>query len=183
MKRLLLAAFACVCGISIVTSTMAASSQAPPVAAARPVGTLAQIMRGIYFPDSNLIFDVQQNDPGVARKKTDGTDSTTDKFVNLYPGWQVVENAAIALTDSVDLLLTPGRLCENGKPVPVDRADYKKFSAQMRAAGITVLQAARAKNQDKVSDATGDLTDACTACHQIYRRGPAEGAARCTAPD
>ena len=182
MNRLSLTAFAST-SVIVIGMSAAASSQTAPAATVKPVGTLAQIMRGIYFPDSNLIFDVQQNDPGMARKKTDGTDSTTDKFVNLYPGWQVVENAAIALTDSVDLLLTPGRLCENGKPVPVDRADYKKFSAQMRAAGITVLEAARAKNQEKVSDATGDLTDACTACHQVYRRGPAEGAARCTAPN
>ncbi len=182
MNRLRLTVFGGVSAM-VIGMSAAASSQTPPAATAKPVGTLAQIMRGIYFPASNLIFDVQQNDPGVARKKGDGTDSTTDKFVNLYPGWQVVENAAIALTDGVDLLMTPGRLCENGKPVPVDRADYKKFASQMRAAGITVLQAARAQNQDKVSEATGDLTDACTACHQIYRRGPAEGASRCTAPD
>jgi Cytochrome C' len=182
MKRLLLVSFGCASAI-VIGMSAAVSSQTAPAAAVKPVGTLAQIMRGIYFPDSNLIFDVQQNDPGVVKKKGDGTDSTTDKFVNLYPGWQVVENAAVALTDSVDLLLVPGRLCENGKPVPVERADYKKFAAQMRAAGITALQAARAKNQEKVSDATGDLTDACTACHQVYRRGPAEGAARCTAPD
>ncbi|HEY2152645.1 MAG TPA: cytochrome c [Vicinamibacterales bacterium] len=173
----------CASASTIVIGMVAAvSSQAPPASSAKPTGTLAQIMRGIYFPDSNLIFDVQQNDPAQPKKRPDTTHSTTDKFINLYPGWQVVENAAIVLTDSVDLLLTPGRLCENGKPVPIDRTDYKKFSAQMRAAGLTVLQAARSKNQEKVSDATGDLTDACTACHQVYRRGPAEGTARCTAP-
>ena len=84
----------------------------------------------------------------------------------------VVENAAVALSDGVDLLLTPGRMCENGKPVPVGRADYKKFAADMRAASVAVLEAAREKNQEKVSDATNDLTDACSGCHQVYRRGP-----------
>ncbi|HEY2150803.1 MAG TPA: hypothetical protein VGH34_08345, partial [Vicinamibacterales bacterium] len=104
MNRLYLAVCASASTIAIAMSA-AVSSQ---TASVKPVGTLAQIMRGVYFPNSNLIFDVQQNDPGITRKKGDGTDSTTDKFVNLYPGWQVVENAAIALTDGVDLLLTPG---------------------------------------------------------------------------
>jgi hypothetical protein len=193
MKRIVRSGIMVGCAAALaVAAPVMLASQAPakrPAAAAaataakpKPAGTLAEIMRGIYFPSSNLIFDVQQNDPGAARKKSDTGDSTTDKFTNLYPGWLVVENAAVALTDGVDLLLTPGRLCENGKPVPVDRADYRKFAADMRAAGLATLKAARTKNQEKVSDATNDLTDACSGCHQVYRRGPAEGAARCTAP-
>ncbi len=36
-----------------------------------PVGTLAQVMRGIYCPNSNLIFDVQMRDPGQPREVGD----------------------------------------------------------------------------------------------------------------
>ena len=54
----------------------------------KPIGNMAQIMRGIYFPNSNLIFDVQQNDPGAPKKMAEAGSSTTDKFTNLYPdGW------------------------------------------------------------------------------------------------
>jgi hypothetical protein len=33
-------------------------------------------MRGVYFPNANLIFDVQQNDPGAPTKKSDSGSST-----------------------------------------------------------------------------------------------------------
>src|SRR5258707_7416621 len=46
---------------------------APPRPAARtasikPDATLAQVMRGILFPSSNLLFDAQQVDPGAPKK-------------------------------------------------------------------------------------------------------------------
>jgi hypothetical protein len=169
--------------------TAAAAAQAPPARpparpTSRPAGTLAQVMRGVFFPNSNLIFDVQQNDPGAQKKPADGgRGSATATYGSAYSGWEIVENAAVALTDGVDLILTPGRSCQNGKPVPVQRADFQKFAANMRTAGLAVLQAARTKNQEKVSDATNDLADACAGCHEVYRdKGPADSAARCAAP-
>src|SRR5207247_6488552 len=136
----------------------------------------------IYFPNANLIFDVQQNDPAVPKKKAETGGSATDTYSNAYSGWEVVENAAVALTDGVDLILQPGRTCQNGKPVPRQQADFQKFARDMRAAGVAVLQAARTKNQEKVSDATNNLADACSSCHEVYRdKGPADRPARCTA--
>ena len=76
MKRFAVAAL---CLLIPVVSTIAASqtsagkSKPKPQAAAprpKPTGSLAQIMRGIYFPNSNLIFDVQQHDPAVPVKKS-----------------------------------------------------------------------------------------------------------------
>ena len=49
-------------------------AQAPPAAAtsaapaAKPYGSLAQVMRGIPFPNSNIIFDTQSSDPGAPKK-------------------------------------------------------------------------------------------------------------------
>jgi hypothetical protein len=51
--------------------------------------------------------------------------------------------------------------------------------------------AAKARNQEAVSDLTGDMSDACLACHRVFRdrrppgvgRGaPGEQVLRCTAP-
>jgi len=169
-------------------SRPAAGAQPPRAAAparssAKPAGSLAQVMRGIFFPNSNIIFDVQQNDPGTPKKKAEGGASATDTYAGAYSGWELVENAAIALTDGVDLILTPGRSCQNGKPVPARNADFQKFAQNMRKAGLAVLQAAHTKNQEKVSDATNDLADACSACHEVYRdKGPADSPARCSIP-
>jgi cytochrome c' len=160
------------------------TTQPPRGAVSKPIGTLAQVMRGIYFPNSNLIFDVQQHDPAAPKPKSnDAAGSATAAYGNAYSGWEVVENAAVALTDGVDLILTPGRLCQNGKPVPLRQPDFQKFARDLRAAGQKVLQAARARNQEKVSDATNDLADACASCHEVYRdKGPADSAVRCTPP-
>src|SRR5207253_3428299 len=110
--------------VVVVLMTTIAAAQPPSSKPAakpvpRPAGTLAQVMRGIYFPNSNLIFDVQQNDPSAPKKKSEATGSSTDTYSGAYAGWEIVENAAVALTDGVDLILQPGRTCQNGKPVPV----------------------------------------------------------------
>ena len=168
--------------------SIAAAAQTPPRpaaaprAATKPAGSLAQVMRGVFFPNSNIIFDVQQNDPAAPKKKSE-SGGATDVYSGAYSGWEIVENAAIALTDGVDLIVTPGRLCQNGKPVPARNADFQRFAENMRQAGLAVLQAAHTKNQEKVSDATNDLADACAGCHEVYRdKGPADSAARCAAP-
>jgi len=177
-------------GFALALLTATAAAQAPSAATAprvaatpKPAGTLAQLMRGIYFPNSNLIFDVQQNDPGAPKKKTESGGSSTDTYSGAYGGWEIVENAAIALTDGVDLILKPGRTCQNGKPVPITQPDFQKFARAMRDAGQVALQAAQSRNQEKVSDATNNIADACSSCHEVYRdKGPADSPARCTPP-
>ena len=43
----------------------AATASAP---SPQPYGSLAEVMRGIPFPNSNIIFDTQTNDPGAPKK-------------------------------------------------------------------------------------------------------------------
>jgi hypothetical protein len=147
-------------------------------AAVKPDGTLAQLMRGILFPNSNLLFAVQENDPG-APKKSDAASGSHD-YSNVYTGWEMVEGAAVALEESADLIMKPGRLCSNGQPAPVGRADYMKFVQDLREAGRKTLAAAQAKNQEQVTELTNDIADACSNCHEIYRdKGPVGSPARC----
>lgn len=168
----------------------AAPSQSP---AFPPTGNLNQVMRGILFPNSNIIFNVQTNDPGAPPKPASPGKEANTGFswttwgAGLYSPWQVVDYAAIAIADSAPLLLTPGRRCENGKPVPVDRPDWIKFTEDMVEAGRAAYRASQTRSQQAVSDATNQLADTCFQCHRVYRdkRGarpgdPAAAAARCT---
>src|SRR3979490_2341795 len=120
----------CVGFILAMSMAVAAQAPAPNTAArppTRPTGTLAQVMRGIYFPNANLIFDVQQSDPGAPKKApAEPTGSGAKTYANAYTAWGRGENSAIALPDGVDLILPRRRLCENGKPVPVRQADFQK---------------------------------------------------------
>jgi hypothetical protein len=182
MRVLGIVVAAAIASAAVVAQAPGARPAAKPTV--KPAGTLAQVMRGIYFLNSNLIFDVQKNDPGAPKKKsTESSGSATDTYGGAYTGWEAVENAAIALTDGVDLILTPGRLCQNGNPVPTRQADFQKFAGEMRKAGLAVLEAAHTRSQERVSDATNDLADACSNCHEVYRdKGPADSPARCRVP-
>jgi hypothetical protein len=161
------------------------AAQAPPrQPAAQPVikpdATLAQLMRGLMFPNSNIIFDVQTNDPGVEKQLSDDvTRGALATFANIYSGWEVVQNAAMVLQEAPDLILKPGRLCSNGKPVPLERADFRKYALGLREAAGIVLKAAQEKNQEKASDATNQLIEACLNCHVVYRNTPPGGPFRC----
>src|SRR5580704_12556038 len=185
-------------GFGLLFSTAVVAAQAPAPAAAKapgasgatirtqpPIGTLAQVMRGILFPNSNLIFDVQQSDPGAPKKKAAegaGGGASSD-YANVYTGWEVVQNAAIALGEATDLIMKPGRKCDNGKPVPMQNADFQKFAQGLRDTSKKVLALANTKDKEKVSDAANDLADACANCHEVYRdKGDAKSPLRCSAP-
>jgi hypothetical protein len=147
-----------------------------------PVGNVAQLMRGVFFPNSNLIFTVQTHDPG-APAPPPSPDAQANGFswvdwgAGIYGGWQLVDNAAIALADVSPLLLTPGLRCENGRSAPVTDADWIKFTEQMIAVAKQTYRVSQTRNQEAVSDATGDLADACAACHQAYREARTPGRA------
>ena len=137
-------------------------------AAQRPQGTLAQVMRGIIFPNSNVVFFAQSKDPAAVKPPADPS-TATDPLSDTYGGWVAVENSAIALSEAANLLTISGRLCSNGRPVPLKNPDWPKFVAGLRAAGMTAYKAAQTKDQDKMLDASDAVSKACFNCHTRYR--------------
>jgi mono/diheme cytochrome c family protein len=149
-----------------------------------PEGNLAELMRAIAFPNANIIFNVQLKDPGAQPKKQPA--SAPFDYVEwgstVYPGWLAVDQAAVALTETAPLLLTPGRRCQNGRPVPVDRADWKQYVGALVETGKLARQASKARNYEAFVDVSEKLNDACANCHKVYRdKGGTEGsgATRC----
>ena len=143
-------------------------------------GTLNQVMRGVLFPSSNVLFDVQTQDPGARKagaKAEAGT--TTARYGDVYEPWQVVDAAAIAIAESGPMLMTPGRRCENGKPVPVDRPDWQKYVQELVEVGRAAYKASQSRNVEAVSAVTNDVSDVCANCHRVYR-DVASAAMRCT---
>ena len=132
-------------------------------------GTLAQMMRATLFHNSNIIFAAQTEDPADPKKPLDASFGI---FAKVYYGWPVVENAAIALIESPDFILKPGRLCSNDRPVPVDRPDFRKFAEGLATAGRFALKAAQSRNMNNMLEAGSRVSDACQACHTVYRDNP-----------
>ena len=111
----------------------AATTQVPSFPAA---GNMAQLMRAILFPSSNLIFTVQSRDPAAPLPKpspdqSGGGFSWSDWGAGIYTGWELVDYAAVAIAESAPLMLTPGRRCENGRLVPVQEADWIKLASSL----------------------------------------------------
>ena len=162
------------------TATTTAATSLPP-----PEGNLAELMRAIAFPNSNIIFNLQIKDPGIQPKKKDPGASSFDYVEwgsTVYTGWLAVDQAAVAITETAALFLTPGRRCQNGRPVPVDRADWKQYVAALEEVGKQAHRASQARNYTAFVEISDKLNDACANCHKVYRdKGGAEGsgAARC----
>ena len=142
---------------------------------APPVGNLAEVMRGIMFPSSNLLFNVQGHDPGAPQATFQASQdnfSWVDWGAGIYSGWQIVDYAAIALAEAAPLFLTPGRVCENGQPVPVDRPEWIQYTAEMVEAGKAAYRASQSRDQAAVSEVTNVIAEACYNCHEAYRDKP-----------
>ena len=164
---------------SPLTATTAATSLPPPE------GNLAELMRAIAFPNSNVIFNLQVKDPSAPPKKKDPASQPFDYVEwgsTVYTGWLAVDQAAIAITETAALFLTPGRRCQNGRPVPVDRADWKQYVAELEEVGKLAHRASQARNHAAFVEISDKLNEACANCHKVYRdKGGAEGsgASRC----
>jgi mono/diheme cytochrome c family protein len=147
-----------------------------------PGGNMAQLMRGLLFPNSNIIFTVQSHDPGVKRPERDEapTDAGFDWYAwggGIYKGWDAVDYAAVTLADSAQLMLTPGRVCENGRPVPVTDPDWIRLTMELAEAGKAAYKAAQTRDQETVSKNTEQLNNSCSNCHRVFR-----GRTRCVKP-
>lgn len=134
---------------------------------------LNRLMRGVLYPASNVVFSAQTDDPGNV-KFVPGRDPSlaTDPLASTFGGWQAVENAALALTESANLLLIPGRSCANGLPVPMNDPAWPRFVQELRDAGMKAYKAAQSKDQDKMVDAADSLSAACAGCHRKWREKP-----------
>jgi hypothetical protein len=156
----------------------ASAAQAPApgrAAAAAPraqvQATLGQLMKGILYPASNVIFAAQNDNPADVKPAKDPS-AATDPLQSSYGKWEAVENSGLAIAEAANLLTLPGRKCSNGRDVPLKNADWAKFVQGLREAGITAYKAAQSKNQDNILMAADVMTTACGNCHDKYREKP-----------
>jgi hypothetical protein len=147
------------------------STAPPPAPAPSPqaYSNLAQMMRGIPFTFANIVFDAQSEDPGAQRDPAAVGGGATATFKNVYGGWQEVENSALALSEAANLVLIPGRLCENGRQVPVEQAEFRAAAQALAEAGQAAYKAAQAKSMDKMIEVSETVAMACSQCHEPYR--------------
>ena len=122
-------------------------------------GSVNDVMIGIIYPSSNILFEAQAEDPNTP----------SDEFsFDSYEGWVKVQSAAIAVAESANLLTIPGRLCANGTPSPVGAEDWQGWVRDMRASGTDAYEAAQSESQDALLEITDRLSASCSSCHARY---------------
>ena len=108
----------------------------------KPVGNVKQLMRAMTVPASNALFDVARVPPKDDRE------------------WEAIEDSAVILGESGNLLLIAGR--------SKNTAVWEDTSRGMVEAGAAALKAAQARNLDAVIDAGNQMVDTCEVCHESY---------------
>jgi hypothetical protein len=75
--------------------------------------------------------------------------------------WGVIQNQALMLAESGNLLMMPGRVRDQG--------DWIKDSKLLVDVGMAAYKFALAKNMDGILGLNDQLTAACVTCHMQYR--------------
>ena len=151
-------------GLSPMAQTSSTNAPQPVFA------DLNQLMRGVLYPAANVVFSAQADNPGDV-KFIPGHDPnmSTDPLTSSFGGWTAIENAALALAESANLLSIAGRTCSNGVPVPTKDPGWETFVQQVRDAGMKAYKAAQSKDQDKMIEVSDTVSTACSGCHRKWR--------------
>jgi hypothetical protein len=146
-----------------------------PTATQEVHATLNQLMQGVVYPAANVLFSAQTEDPGaLERPPSKDPAMATDPLVSVFGGWQAIENSGLALAESANLLLLPGRVCSNGAPAPITEPAWSMFAEELRDVGLKAYAAAQAKDRDKMIELSEAVNDACVHCHRKWRPRVAE---------
>jgi hypothetical protein len=166
-RAVILSLILAACGLPLL-------AQAPSTNADQQLhADMNQLMRGVLYTAANVVFSAQADNPGDVKIVNDPSMST-DPLTSSFGGWQAVENAALALAESANLLSIPGRKCSNGVPAPTKDPAWEKFVQDVRDASMKSYKAALAKDQDQMIATAETLSTTCSACHRKWRdRRPA----------
>lgn len=122
--------------LSMAAATMA---QAP---AYQPVGTVRDLMLDIVAPTSDVIFKIPNQAPKDDKE------------------WKNVQDSALMLAETGNLLLMPGRAKDN--------EDWTKFAKSLTDQGAKAFKATNAKDAKSLEDIGNDIDGVCEDCHAKY---------------
>ena len=183
---LILATFSLL-AVSLVAQTAKPAAPKPAAAAAqpraaaasgyKPSATVKEIMDYIVIPSSEALFN--------AVSSTSGANGVENKAPKTDADWAAVRERALLLAESGNLLMVPGRHAASPKdksknpgselePAQMDAlvakspAIFAQKAAGIRAAALIALKAIDAKDVEGLSNAGGDIDEACESCHLVF---------------
>ena len=126
-------------GLLLCVMAGAAVAQAPSF---QPVGSMSELMIRIIYPTSDALFYIERNPP-----KTDNE-------------WNALQNQALMLAESGNLLMMEGRARDQG--------EWMQDARLLVEAGVASVKAVRAKDVQAILALNDQIVTACTTCHMKY---------------
>ena len=108
----------------------------------KAVATVTQLMQAMVIPASNALFNLPRNVP------------------NDDQGWSEVQNSAVILAESGNLLMIGTRA--------KDSEVWRATSRALVEAGEAALRAAQARDVESIGEAGNQIIEACESCHEKH---------------
>ena len=135
--------------LSALTVACSSAPEPPPF---KPVVDNKLLMQAVIDPNADVVWDSVKTI--VTAKGTEDIRPRTEEE------WTAVRNAAIALTESGNLLMLVPRAKDGG--------EWMKRSQELINTGEAAIRAIDAKNADRLFTVGGDIYEACSNCHRQY---------------
>jgi hypothetical protein len=135
--------------VSVLASACTSAPAPPPF---KPVADNKLLMQAVIDPMADVVWDSVKTI--VTAKGTEDIRPRTEEQ------WTAVRNAAVALTESGNLLMLVPRAKDGG--------EWMKRSQELINTGEAAIRAIDAKNADRLFTVGGDIYEACSNCHRQY---------------
>jgi hypothetical protein len=150
---------------------------ATPQSRYRPTATVKDVMDYIVIPSSEALFN--------AVGSTTGPNGAEEHAPKTDADWAAVRQRAVLLIEAGNLLTIPGRHVAGPKdksqnpgselePAEMDAlvakspAVFAQKAQGLVGAALIALKAIDAKSAERLSDAGGDIDEACESCHLVF---------------
>ena len=117
----------------------AAIAQAPTY---QPVASVSQIMLAVTYPYSDALLYIERKPPATDIE------------------WNALQNQALMLAESGNLLMMPGRAR--------DQDEWMQDAKLLVDVGVASVKAVRAKDVQAILALNDQIVTACTTCHTKY---------------
>ena len=140
-------AFVFALGISVVAC--GGAQNAPPF---KPVADTKLLMQSLVDPNADLVWDAVQTIVTM--------EGTEEIRPHSAAEWTALRNAAVAISESGNLLMMAPRAKDGG--------EWMKAAEAMVETGQAAIRAIEKRNADELFTVGGDIYDSCTNCHSKY---------------
>ena len=141
-----------VLAVSLASFPLFACSSAPPPPPFKAVADNKLLMQSVVDPNADIVWDSVKTIVTIK--------GTEDIRPHTEAEWTNVRNAAVALTESGNLLMMVPRAKDGG--------EWMQRAQELINTGEAAIRAADAKNADRLFTVGGDIYQACSNCHQKY---------------